>query len=163
MQAAIPAQAMAVPRSGCGHDQRQGHQHWRSGGQQRVAPVVDGLDPALQKIREEQNQNRLGQLRGLEGEAAGVNPAMSVVRAIEEEDRDQQQRGHAHQREDDRGMLVAAVVHPHGDDHSGESGDGPDQLLRKKGVARSRSARAPSPQTPKIPSPDRQTRAAWSR
>ena len=55
-----------------------------------------------------------------------MNPSVRVVRAIEEEDRDQKQRGQAHQRKDQRGMLVAAIVEAHGDDHRGESGDGPD-------------------------------------
>ena len=118
------------------HNQPQKHQHRRGRGQQRVAPVIDGLGAALQEVGEKQNQHRLGQFRRLERKSTGVNPAMRVVRAVEKEDGNQQQRGHAHHRKHQRGMLVAAVVHAHGDHHGGKSGHGPDQLLRQKRVLR---------------------------
>ena len=117
-------------------DQPQKHQHRRGRRQQRVAHVIDGLGAALQKIGEKQNQHRLGQFRGLERKPAGVNPAMRVVRAVEKENRNQQQRGEPHQRKHQRGMLVAAVVHAHGHHHGHESGHRPDQLLRQERIRR---------------------------
>ena len=59
---------------------------------------------------------------------------MRAVGAIEKEDGDQKKRGEAEQREDERRVLEALVVHLHGDDHGGQSGDRPDQLLEQEFV-----------------------------
>ena len=146
---------------GLQHDQSEKHQHGRGRGQQRVAHVVHRLGAAFKEIREKQNQHRLGQLGRLEGKAAGVNPAMRVVRAVEKENRDQQQRGHAHQRKHQRRMLVAAVVHAHGDDHRDESGDRPDQLLRQERVGRAEALPRHDRRGRKHHHQARQKPAAW--
>ena len=138
MQAEIPAQAMAVPRSGCRTISPKTHQHRRGRGQQRVAHVVDGLAAALEKVREKQNQDGLGQLRRLKRQAPRMNPAMRVMRTVEKEYGDEQQRGKAHQRKHQRGMLVAAVVHAHGDDHGDKSSNPTEQLLRQERIRRSK-------------------------
>ena len=116
-------------------DQRDKNQGRNDGGQNRVAPVVHGFRTALQEKCQKQNERRLGHFGGLKGERTQVNPAMRVVGAIEEEDRDQQQRGQAEQREDHRGMLVAAVIDLHGDHHGQNSGRRPDHLPQQKEVA----------------------------
>ena len=48
----MPAQAMAVPRSGCEHDQSQKHHDRRGRRQQRIAHVVHRLGPGFEKIGE---------------------------------------------------------------------------------------------------------------
>ena len=96
------------------------------------------------KNAKKQNQGGLGQFRGLEVRShSSMNPAMRVVRAIEEKDRDQQQRGHAQQRKNDARMLVAAVVNLHGDDHGDDAGDRPNQLLQQESSRANRSAPSP--------------------
>ena len=153
MQAAIPAQAMAVPRSGCSTISPRNTSTGAAAGSKRVAHVVHRLGAALQKIGEKQNQHRLGQLRGLEGKSAGMNPAMRVVRAVEKEDGNQQQRGESHQRKHQRRMLVAPVVHAHGHDHGQRARRPPRSTASKETRRANRTAPAPSPPTPKTPSP----------
>ena len=55
-----------------------------------------------------------------------MKPAVRAVRAVEEEDGDQEERGEAQEREDDRRMLEAFVIDLHGDDHDYQAGYGPD-------------------------------------
>src|SRR5262249_40445330 len=52
----------------------------------------------------------------------------------EKEYGNQQQHGYTHERKDKHRMLVAAIVHTHGDDHRHKASNGPDQLLREEGV-----------------------------
>ena len=50
--------------------------------QQRVPPVAHGVEAGVEEPRQKEDQDRLGDLRGLKGEeAAEANPAMGVVRA----------------------------------------------------------------------------------
>ena len=105
---------------------------------QRVAPVVDGLDFIFQKPRQIQDQRGLSQFRGLQRNRPHVKPAMRPVRAIQKKDRDQQQRSQSKKRENHRRMLQPFVVHLHGHDHDHESRNRPYQLLHQKFVSRSK-------------------------
>src|ERR1700733_4147475 len=64
----------------------------RPRGHQRMAQIVHCLHAASEKIREKQNENGLGQLRGSERKHAHAEPAMRIVRAVKKENGDQQQR-----------------------------------------------------------------------
>ena len=55
MQAVMPAQAMAVPKIGLEHDQTEYNHDGRNRGQDRVAPVVDGLGFVFEKPGQKQN------------------------------------------------------------------------------------------------------------
>ena len=99
---------------------------------QRIAPIVHdhGLGLAFEKPCEKQDEHGLRQFRRLQRNWAHVKPAMRAVRAIKKENGDEQKRGQAEKRENQRRMLQALVVHLHRHDHRGQSRDGPYQLLQ---------------------------------
>ena len=82
--------AMPVPRSGCFTISAVNINVTTPAGISVCLQSVIDLIAALQPECQEQNNARLGQLRGLKRKAAELDPAMRVVRTIEEEDCDQQ-------------------------------------------------------------------------
>src|SRR5579872_1770413 len=98
-------------------DQPEKNQGRHDGGQQRVAQVVHLPGAVFQEIRQKEDECGLGDLRGLQREPPGMDPAVGVVRAVEEEHRNQQQRGHAEHGKNYRRLPVAAVVNLHGGEH----------------------------------------------
>ncbi len=64
-----------------------------------------------------------------------MDPAVSVVGAVEEKDRDQQQRRPAQHREHHARMLVAPVVQLHRDHHGDDSRSRPTDLAQQEKVA----------------------------
>src|SRR5436305_4145788 len=69
---------------GLQHDEPEKNQNRRGCRQQRVAPVVDRLDAAFEEVGKEEDHYRLLQLRRLERKSASMDPAMGVMRAVEE-------------------------------------------------------------------------------
>ena len=113
---------------------RSGHDR----GNQRIPPVVDsrGLGLIFEKPREKQDERGLGQFRRLQRNRTDVKPAVRAVGAIKKKNRDEQQRGEAQKRENQRRMLQALVVHLHREHHRAESRNGPHQLLQQEFVGR---------------------------
>ena len=60
---------------------------------------------------------------------------MRVVRAIQKENRDQHQRGHAEQRKHDCGMLQPFVVDLHANQHSDKAGSRPTELAEQEKIS----------------------------
>ncbi len=103
--AVTPATTSAVPRSGCFTiSSMKTHRH-HGGAQQGVAPVLHLVEARGEEPGEKKNDDGLGDLRGLEGEAAETDPAMGVVRVAKEEDHDQQQGGDGERGKMKRGEL----------------------------------------------------------
>ncbi len=96
--------------------------------------VVNGVEAPREKPGEEKNQDGLGDLRGLEGEAAEEDPAMGVLGVAKEEDDDEQDGGDGERGEDEARGFVDVVVDRHEDNHDDEAGDGPGSLAREQGV-----------------------------
>ena len=106
------------PQVGLQDNQTQEYEHGRGRGHQRVAHIVHRFRTVLEKISKEEDQHGLRQFRWLKREASSVNPAVSIVRAIKKENGNQQQGGDAHQGEDQRRMLVTAIVQSHRHNHA---------------------------------------------
>jgi len=104
------------------------------GAEQGVAPVVDGVEALGEEPGEEEDEDGLGDFRGLEREAAEKDPAMGVLGVAEEEDDDEQDGGEGERGEDEARGLVVFVVDGHEADHDEETGDGPGGLAGEEGV-----------------------------
>ena len=90
-------------------DQQHEDQRDERGAQQRVLPVAHLVEARMQKPGEKQDQDRLGDFRRLKGEeAAEADPAMGVVRVVNEEDHHQQHGGDAERGVDEVRRVVAA-------------------------------------------------------
>ena len=61
------------------------------GGEERGQELVDPVAAALEVVGEEEDDRDLGELGGLEGEAAQADPAMDVVHRPQEEDDDEEE------------------------------------------------------------------------
>ena len=116
-------------------DQQHEDQGHDRGFEQRVAPVAHLVEARGEEPGEEQNDDGLGDLRGLEGEErAESNPAMGIVRVAEEEDQQQQHGGDDQRRVDESGGVVAGVVHAREKDHEEDSAQRPSRLAADEGV-----------------------------
>ena len=104
-------------------DQADGH----GGGHQGVARVVDGARAPGDEEREEDDQRRLGEFRGLHAHrSAEAEPAM--VAGVDEVDGDQEEEGDADGAQGDGGILQLAVVRVLEGHHDDEGDDGPRGL-----------------------------------
>ena len=137
--AEIATQAIAVPRSGSFTISNAKQDGRRGGGKQHVLPIGDLLPARLQKVREIQNECRLGDFRGLERQASKLDPAMRVVRVAKQEDGDQQQRSNAEKREHYRRPAKLLVVDVHDHDHGQKASRGPCHLPHQKAVGRAKA------------------------
>src|SRR5579864_75480 len=77
----------------------------QDGRKQSVAPVVHRLRAVLQEKCKEENQHWLCQLGRLKREPTKMEPTMGMMSAVEEENRNQHQRGQTQQRKNYCRML----------------------------------------------------------
>ncbi len=104
------------------------------GFEQRVAPVAHLVEARGEEPGEKENDDGLGDFRGLEGEAAETDPAMGVVRVAEEEDHDEKHGGDGEGGKDESGRVVAVVIDAGEDEHGGEAGERPEGLADEEAV-----------------------------
>ena len=96
---------------------------------------LHGVKAGGEKPGEEEDENELGDLRGLEGEeSAEADPAMGVVGVAKEEDHDQEHGGDGECGVDEARRFVAVVVHAHEGDHGEDAGESPEGLAAYEGV-----------------------------
>src|SRR4029078_2757925 len=99
-----------------------------------VAPVAHLVEARGEEPGEKENDDGLGDFRGLEGEAAEADPAMGVVRVAEEKDHDQKHGGDGEGGVDEFWRVVAFVGYAGEDEHGGEAGKRPQGLADYEGV-----------------------------
>ncbi len=131
MAAVMKAQVMAVPRSGC-INQHAEHGGGRYGRQDGMPQIGDGAQPALQEMRHEENDGRLGKFRRLKREYAKLHPAVRIVRAVQQKHRGQKQRCDAERGKYQSGTVELAVVHVHQRKHGDETDDSVESLLHEE-------------------------------
>jgi len=106
----------------------------QQGGKKGGQELVHALPLPLQVVGEEEHRGELGQLRGLEGQAAQADPPVMAVHRAHEEDHDQQQSGEGDRRVDDHRLAQRAVVDAHGCAHDDQAEGGPHDLTDEEVV-----------------------------
>ena len=88
----------------------------------------------MQEPGQKQNQDGLGDLRGLKGEMPSkANPAMGVVRAGDQVDQHKQQRGDAQGGVNEAGRVIEAVIDVHEGQHEQHASQRPASLPAQVG------------------------------
>src|SRR5271155_4505416 len=89
----------------------------------------------LEKPREIENHRQLREFRRLNARRADADPAMRLVRAIQELHENQQNKYHAERDENHARLAQLAVIEIHQREHSREAENHADDLPQKEGIA----------------------------
>jgi hypothetical protein len=103
-------------------------------GREQRLELVHPVAAPLDVVGEKEHEGELGQLRGLEAEGPEADPAVSVVHRVQEEHRDEAQRGRRDEGVDDAGPAQRPVVEAEGRHHGREADDAPHRLPHQEVV-----------------------------
>ncbi len=115
-------------------DQQHKYDGHERGLGQRVAPVAHLVEARGEEPGEKQNDDRLGDLRGLKRESSEADPAMGMVGVAEEEHHDEKHGGDGERGIDELGRVVAFVIDAREHEHGGEAGKRPERLADEEAV-----------------------------